>query len=126
MGKYEAKSTGFGLGNKLYDVLKWTAQILIPGLATLYFTVATLWGLPHVEEVLGTLTAIGIFLGVILGLSSKAYNNSDAKYDGEMIADTSDPDKDVFSLELGIDTADIPKKKDLTLKVVNPADPGSR
>ena len=61
--------------NKVYDVLKWVAQILLPALATLYFALAKVWNLPYSEQVVGTITAIDTFLGVILGLSSKAYSD---------------------------------------------------
>lgn len=62
--------------NKVYDILKWIAQYVLPGLATLYFGVANIWGLPHVGEVVGTITAIDTFLGVILGISSSQYNKT--------------------------------------------------
>lgn len=62
------------MSNKLYDVLKWVAQILLPAIATLYFALAGIWGLPFAEEVVGTITAIDTFLGVILGISTHNYN----------------------------------------------------
>ena len=62
------------LSNKVYDVLKWIAMYLLPALGTLYFALAGIWGFPYGEEVVGTLTAIDTFLGVILGLSSAEYN----------------------------------------------------
>lgn len=62
--------------NKVYDALKWIAQYVLPGLATLYFAVANLWGLPHAGEVVGTITAIDTFLGVILGISASKYNKA--------------------------------------------------
>ena len=40
------------------------AQIYLPALATLYFALASIWGLPYVEQVVGTITAIDTFLGV--------------------------------------------------------------
>ena len=58
------------MNNKVYDVLKWIAQILLPALATLYFALSQIWGLPYGEEVVGTITAIDAFLGCILGISS--------------------------------------------------------
>jgi hypothetical protein len=60
--------------NEMYDRLKWIAQLLLPALATLYFALAGIWGLPYGEQVVGTLTAIDTFLGVILGISSSQYN----------------------------------------------------
>ena len=62
------------MSNKTYDLLKWVAQYLLPGLGTLYFALATIWGLPYGEQVVGTITAVDTFLGVILGISVKAYN----------------------------------------------------
>lgn len=62
------------LNNKAYDILKWIAQYLLPALATLYFTLAGFWGLPFGEQVVGTITAVDTFLGVILGISSMQYN----------------------------------------------------
>lgn len=61
------------MSNRVYDVLKWIAQILLPALGTLYFALAQIWGLPYGEEVVGTITAIDAFLGAILGISSAAY-----------------------------------------------------
>ena len=62
------------LSNKTYDTLKWTAQYLLPALGTLYFSVSQIWGLPYGEEIVGTITAVDTFLGVLLGLSSAEYN----------------------------------------------------
>lgn len=63
------------MSNKVYDVLKWIAQILLPALGALYFALASIWGLPYGEEIVGTITAVDAFLGVILGISSKQYYN---------------------------------------------------
>lgn len=61
------------LNNKLYDVLKWIAQYLLPAAGTLYFALAGIWGLPFGEQVVGTITAVDTFLGVILGISTAGY-----------------------------------------------------
>lgn len=61
------------MNNKLYDVLKWIAQYLLPALGTLYFAIASIWRLPYGEEIVGTITAVDAFLGVILGISSANY-----------------------------------------------------
>lgn len=62
------------ISNKLYDILKWIAQILLPALATLYFALAQIWGFPYGEEIVGTISAIDMFLGVCLGISTMQYN----------------------------------------------------
>lgn len=62
------------MSNKVYDVLKWIAMYFLPALGTLYFALSGIWGLPYGEEVVGTVTAVDTFLGVILGISSAKYN----------------------------------------------------
>ena len=62
------------MSNRVYDVLKWVAQYLLPALGTLYFALAGTWNLPYGEEVVGTITAVDTFLGVVLGISTVQYN----------------------------------------------------
>ena len=62
--------------NKVYDILKWIAQYFLPAIGTLYFALAGIWGLPYGEQIVGTITAVDTFLGVILGISSAQYNKA--------------------------------------------------
>ena len=64
------------MSNKTYDLMKWVAQYLLPGLGTLYFALASIWGLPYGEEIVGTITAVDAFLGVLLGISTNQYVKS--------------------------------------------------
>lgn len=64
------------MNDKVYDILKWIAQIALPALGTLYFALAAAWGLPYGEQVVGTITAIDTFLGALLGISSANYYKS--------------------------------------------------
>ena len=59
--------------DRIYDALKWICQIVIPAIATLYFTLSGIWGFPYGEQVVGTLTAIDTCLGVCLGISTFQY-----------------------------------------------------
>lgn len=59
--------------DKIYDTLKWLCQIVIPAVATLYFSLSGIWGFPYGEQVVGTLTAVDTFLGVCLGISTFQY-----------------------------------------------------
>ena len=79
--------------NKLYDVLKWTAQIFLPALAALYFGLANVWGLPYAPQVVGTITTFNAFLGVLLGISTANYNSNKVK-------DELDIYKEILNLEL--------------------------
>lgn len=62
------------MDNKTYDALKWIAQILLPALATLYTALVGIWGFPCGTEVVGTISAVDIFLGALLGISTANYN----------------------------------------------------
>ena len=61
------------MSDKLYNILKWISQLVLPGLGTLYFTLAGIWGFPYGEEIVGTITAVVTFLNVILYISSNNY-----------------------------------------------------
>ena len=67
------------MNDKLYDVLKWIAMILLPALGTLYFALAGIWGFPYAEQVVGTVTAVDTFLGVLLGISTSQYNKNNTE-----------------------------------------------
>ena len=66
----------FKMRDKVYDVLKWIALILIPAIGTLYFALAGIWGFPYAEAIVGTLTAVDTFLGAILGISTSMYKKN--------------------------------------------------
>ena len=61
------------MSNKLYDVLKYIAQIVLPALGALYFGLSSIWGLPYGEEIVGTIAVIDTFLGALLGISTAQY-----------------------------------------------------
>lgn len=61
------------MSNNTYDIFKWITQFLLPAAGTLYFALASIWGMPYGEQIVGTITAVDTFLGVILGISSTQY-----------------------------------------------------
>lgn len=61
------------MSNKVYDILKWVAQMILPALGTLYFALSQIWGFPFGEQIVGTITAVDAFLGAVLGISSAKY-----------------------------------------------------
>ena len=65
------------MNDKVYDIFKLIAQVILPALGTLYFAIAQIWGLPYGEEIVGTITAIDAFLGAVLGISSINYNKEE-------------------------------------------------
>ena len=62
------------MNNKTYDILVWFAQIVLPAIGTLYFALASIWGFPYGEQIVGTITAIDTFLGTLLMISNNQYN----------------------------------------------------
>lgn len=61
------------MNNKVYDVLKWIAQVVIPALLTLYGVIGATLAIPHTQEVLTIGAAVDTFLGTILGVSNVVY-----------------------------------------------------
>lgn len=100
---------------KLYDRLKYLAQIVLPAVGTLYFTLAGIWHLGSGQEVVGSIMAVDLFLGVLLGISQVNYNKQVAG--GVVHANTAENGVTTFTLELAGDPADLPDKKEARFKV---------
>ena len=66
------------MSNRMYDVLKWIAMVVLPAIGTLYFALAGIWGFPYAEQIGGTITAVVTFLGVLLGVSSAKYKQAES------------------------------------------------
>jgi len=64
------------MNNKIYDILKFIAQIVLPATATLYIGLAQFWNIPYPQQIGGTIMLVDAFLGTLLGISSKNYNKS--------------------------------------------------
>lgn len=64
------------MSNKLYDTLKWIAQIALPIAGALYFALAKIWGFPYATEIVGTISAVDAALGGLLGISTANYNKT--------------------------------------------------
>ena len=103
--------------DRMYNLFRWVSQYFLPAVGTLYFTLAGIWSLPYGEQVVGTITAIALFVGVLIGISSKQYQKSGAWNDGVMILDDSDPNKDVFQLHLDTPLEELIDKPSITFKV---------
>lgn len=92
------------------------AQIYIPALSSLYFGLGSIWGLPAVEKIVGTLAVLDTFLGVLLGISSKQYDKSGAEFDGTVSVT---PIEDGTSIKLSVDPEDLIGKDSIKLKVAS-------
>jgi hypothetical protein len=101
---------------KLYDRLKFLAQILLPALGTLYFAIAQTWGLGSGTEVVGTIMAVDLFLGTILGISQTNYNK--AIEPGGTIFVAPDGQKTFNLHESTFDLPDLGAKQEVRFNVV--------
>lgn len=105
------------LTSKVYNFVKFIAQILLPAIGSLYFALAGIWGLPAANQVVGTIVVIDTFLGGILSVSSNAYNNSDVKHDGTMNIIPQPDGTKLVSLELNHDAGVIADAESVSFKV---------
>lgn len=114
----EPPTNGFVMSPALYDKVRALVQTILPALSTLYFALGAIWGFPNVEQVVGTVAALITFGGVMLTLSRKTYNASDARFDGKVIIETTESGGKMYSLELNdASIDDIEHKKSLAFKV---------
>ena len=65
------------MSNKIYDILKFIAQIVLPAIATFYVTIANIWNLPFGEQISGTIMAVDTLLGAVLMISSSNYKKGE-------------------------------------------------
>ena len=56
--------------SRVYDVLKWVAVLVIPALAFLVGTLGAAWGWPYVSAIVTTINAVGVTIGVTIGVST--------------------------------------------------------
>lgn len=105
------------LSSKAYDQLKLLVQYVLPALAVFYITIAPLWGLPKQEEVAGTIMALDLLGGAILGISKGQYNRSDARFDGAVtLLPSGDGNTD---LNVKLDPKALETKSEVVVKVVD-------
>jgi len=73
------------LSDRKYTILKHISAIGLPSVGALYFALASLWHLPNAEQVVGSIAAVNVFMGGLMGVSQASYNASDAKYSGDLL-----------------------------------------
>lgn len=114
---YIGKHTGPIISNGFYDKLRYTSQYVIPGAGTFYFALAKIWNLAYGEEVVGSLAALGVFVGLFIGYSKVKYEKSDERFDGEInIIERPDASK-LFSLDLNKEPESLEKQNEAHFKI---------
>lgn len=105
------------LPSNVYDIIKFVAQILLPAVATLYFALSGIWGLPRPEDVVGTIVAVDAFLGVFLSINKSQFLKTDSPYDGTIdVASPIDGPK-TFTLIYNGDPNDLDNQKQAVFKI---------
>lgn len=107
------------LSNSVYDWLKKATQVGLPAAGSLYFGLSQIWGLPAGEEVVGSLALLTTFFGVVLGVSTKNYNESDASVDGDVIIETDTTGKKTFGFALNEGPENLQHKQRITFRVID-------
>ena len=106
------------LSDRTYGIVKRSATIILPALATLYFALAQLWNFPEPEKVVASITAINTFLGVVVQISKKSYYASGHQYAGEIQVTEKEGTK-IASLVVDGNPEDILSMKEATFKIAD-------
>lgn len=62
---------------KTYDWLKWISVICLPAVSTFIVVISKIWGWADLGSMIAqTVTAVGVLLGALLGISHIQYKNS--------------------------------------------------
>lgn len=107
------------LPEKVYQFLKLLALVILPAISTLYFSLGEVWDWPNIMAVMGTIASIEVFLGALLGISTKVYNNSDEKFDGVINSFVAESGVKTYSLVLNNAPESIDAKSQLVFKVAS-------
>lgn len=65
----EDEDKPYWLPDKVYQVLKWVALVVLPALAVFVNTAGPSLGLPHVDVIVTTLNALGLLVAACIGAS---------------------------------------------------------
>lgn len=58
------------LPDRLYTVLKWTALIAFPSIATFIGAIGAVWGWADTDAIVTTINAVGALIGALIGVSA--------------------------------------------------------
>lgn len=101
----------------IYKTIRRLAEYGFPALIALYFALSEAWHWGNQAEIMASLAAVNVFLGAVVGVSRRTWQNSDAPYDGDLVIDTRDPDRDLATLDLTTMPEDIRDMNAATFRV---------
>ena len=100
-----------------YKRLEYLGRVVLPGFATMYLALSTLWLLPKGAEVVGTIVAVDTFLGVFLGYAQKTYDASNAAYNGSLDVIPKPDGGTLYSLNLDTQPEALADMSKVTFKI---------
>ena len=74
--------------DKTYDTLK-TIALLLPLFITFIAGIGEIWGIPYIDKITLTLTALNGLLGGIVKLANVKYNNTEMILENDQIEENS-------------------------------------
>lgn len=105
--------------NAAYDLVKNLITIGFPAAVTLYAGLATIWAWPFSTEIVASAGLVGTFLGVLLKIASKRYEELPTQYDGQLIANDPNPENEAYRLEFDKNLFSMANQSEIRLKVVD-------
>jgi len=105
------------LPEKWYNIAKWFVTIVLPAIGAAVFSLQNAFDISNAEQITGVCSVLAIFLGTVLGISTKNYNTSDKAFDGDMIM-TQGEDGDTFRLELNSTPEELAAKDNIRFKKI--------
>lgn len=116
------------ISDSTYEFFRNNVELVLPGLAVLYVTVAGVWGLPFGDQVSQTINAIALFLGILIKVNRArvekivtAVKQEEAVVAAEKqvgaIVVHNGPDEGLATLALDVPMEDVKRKDEITLRV---------
>jgi len=116
MADHATTSSGFGLSDGQYDVLRRIVEKVFPGLGALYAALAFFWHWGYVTEVTGSLAALAVFGGILLSISRRNYT---AEADGAVVENPESPGTYKLALFDTTTAEDLLNKSQIVFKGLN-------
>lgn len=108
------------LPDSLFNTFRFFVEVILPGVGALYFALAEIWNLPNAAQVVATLSAVAVFLGLFVNYARIKHSEvNENLVDGELVIDLNDPMKDTYSIEIHRPLGELPLQNEVRLKVRN-------
>lgn len=110
------------LTNKMYNIIKYVITIFLPAVGALYYGLAQVWDFDRIPGVNGTINVLITFGGLLIGYSTRKYNQiGPGAPDGDLVMHQDPVDKTIYPT-LGIKTSleEMASKDKVTLTILKP------